>query len=381
MALYLGSDRKQRINTIIINGKSIEYTDIVYNDDDTITLTDKDGVVHIMECEYEDGRLTSVSFDGKAIELTYDGDVLVKVGKTAVDMGNAPKEPKTTVKVDSSIAEVIPPVTVLTTVTAESNNIIEAVGRAGLPIDNLTATIEGDGSVGSVLSVTSESFDISKCDYQWQGTRKSENLIPQNMNEWTRNEPAETAYTNITYDETTTENICSYTGVGMFETIGCAVSLVAGVKYIFSLSIKHSTELIGAYEEPFQAFIAFIDKSFLSLHTDPYINSGVYSYALIDNSPKNDYVTYSCEYTPTTNQDVAVALHTGCLQDGEAVELNIKDVSFVSESLVDIDGETNAAYTVQNIDNGGSVRCVLEGARGLIGTVITNTLEITESEE
>lgn len=68
-----------------------EYTDITYNEDNTITLTDKNGTVHTMECEYsEDGKLMAVSYDGKPIELTYDGDLLVKIGETAVDMENAP---------------------------------------------------------------------------------------------------------------------------------------------------------------------------------------------------------------------------------------------------------------------------------------------------
>lgn len=63
-----------------------DYTNIVYNEDNTITLTDKDGVIHTMECEYTDGKLTSVKYDGKKVELTYDGDVLVKVGKTEIDL-------------------------------------------------------------------------------------------------------------------------------------------------------------------------------------------------------------------------------------------------------------------------------------------------------
>lgn len=70
----------------IVSGGGVTYTNIVYNEDDTITLTDKDGVIHTMECEYTDGKLTSVKYDGKAIELTYDGDVLIKVGKTAVNV-------------------------------------------------------------------------------------------------------------------------------------------------------------------------------------------------------------------------------------------------------------------------------------------------------
>lgn len=107
------------------------YTNIVYNNDDTITLTDTDGVVHTMSCTYEDGKLIGVTYDGKAVDLTYNGDALVKVGKTAVDVANAPKEPLTTIKADSSVVEVILPV-IVPTVTAEINGTIKADSSASL---------------------------------------------------------------------------------------------------------------------------------------------------------------------------------------------------------------------------------------------------------
>ena len=66
------------------------YTSIVYNTDNTITLTDKDGAVHTMSCTYDGSKLIGVTYDGKAVDLTYNGDALVKVGKTAIDVGNAP---------------------------------------------------------------------------------------------------------------------------------------------------------------------------------------------------------------------------------------------------------------------------------------------------
>jgi hypothetical protein len=74
----------------IQTGGSVQYTDIVYNADNTITLTDKDRVEHTMECTYsEDGKLMGVTYDGKAIELTYDEDMLVEIGKAAVNFSNA----------------------------------------------------------------------------------------------------------------------------------------------------------------------------------------------------------------------------------------------------------------------------------------------------
>lgn len=81
------ADMPQAILDIVGDGGA-NYESIVYNEDDTITLTDKDGVEHTMSCTYEDGKLIGVTYDGKTVELTYDGDVLVKVGKTAVDLVN-----------------------------------------------------------------------------------------------------------------------------------------------------------------------------------------------------------------------------------------------------------------------------------------------------
>jgi hypothetical protein len=71
----------------IVSGSGTEYTNIVYNDDDTITLVDKDGVVHTMVCTYEDSVLTSVSYDDKTIAIGYEGDKLI-LGKTEIDLSN-----------------------------------------------------------------------------------------------------------------------------------------------------------------------------------------------------------------------------------------------------------------------------------------------------
>ena len=89
-------------------GGGVTYTSIVYNTDNTITLTDTDGVVHTMVCTYDGaGKLVSASYDNDGISLTYEGDVLVKVGGTAVDVGNAPNEPVTTIKADSRASNLV----------------------------------------------------------------------------------------------------------------------------------------------------------------------------------------------------------------------------------------------------------------------------------
>lgn len=71
-------------------GDSIEYSSITYNEDDTITLIETNGTVHTMTCEYEDGKLVSLKYGDKAIDLTYDNDVLIGVDDMAVDVSKAP---------------------------------------------------------------------------------------------------------------------------------------------------------------------------------------------------------------------------------------------------------------------------------------------------
>jgi hypothetical protein len=74
---------------------------------------------------------------------------------------------------NSDIERVVPPTSMGKNSIVEDISInTEALGYAGLPIDGLTATIEGATSdtmvqTGSTLSVVSDDFDVTKCDYQW----------------------------------------------------------------------------------------------------------------------------------------------------------------------------------------------------------------------
>lgn len=71
-----------------VSGGGVQYTNIEYNEDDTITLTDKDGITHTMVCTYDDaGKLVEVTYeDGKVVEMTYEGEDLTNVGNTVVKL-------------------------------------------------------------------------------------------------------------------------------------------------------------------------------------------------------------------------------------------------------------------------------------------------------
>lgn len=86
-------------------GMSVEYKSITYNEDNTITLIDKDDVIHTMVCVYEDDKIVSVTYDGKVVNLTYDDDKLITIGKTTIDIENVPISSS-----DGGSIEVIPPV-------------------------------------------------------------------------------------------------------------------------------------------------------------------------------------------------------------------------------------------------------------------------------
>ena len=70
------------------------YSDLVYNDDGSITLTDNEGQEHIMECEYVDGRLEKVKIDGNVLDAIYeeDTDKLIKLGDINIEVGDYPSE-------------------------------------------------------------------------------------------------------------------------------------------------------------------------------------------------------------------------------------------------------------------------------------------------
>lgn len=83
---------KAKVELLIEKAKSggVQYTDIVYNDDNTVTLTDTSGVEHTISCVYENNRLLSMTYDGKEVVTVYDNGKLVGVGETEVDIANAP---------------------------------------------------------------------------------------------------------------------------------------------------------------------------------------------------------------------------------------------------------------------------------------------------
>ncbi len=70
------------------SGISIEYKSIIYNEDDTVTLIDNNNVEHIISCTYEDGKIVAITLDDEEIKLSYDGNKLIAVEDTEINLGS-----------------------------------------------------------------------------------------------------------------------------------------------------------------------------------------------------------------------------------------------------------------------------------------------------
>lgn len=68
----------------------VEYSNITYNEDNTVTLTESNGAIRTMTCEYNGDKLVGLKYGNEVIPLTYEDDVLVGIGGMAVDVSKAP---------------------------------------------------------------------------------------------------------------------------------------------------------------------------------------------------------------------------------------------------------------------------------------------------
>lgn len=145
-----------------------------------------------------------------------------------------------------------------------------------------------------------------------------------NMNEWWRNQPAANAYTSISYDATKEENICQYTGVGMFEVIGIPLALEAGKTYTFTVQFYTPNIITGDYANPYAPYIAFIPFGAFGTDADPY--PSVYAFTKLALSTA-DYIEYSVTYTPGSTVLGGAAFVMGSTTDGVPCELRLKNIN------------------------------------------------------
>lgn len=74
----------------ISGGESVGYSSITYNEDGTVTLTQTNGAIRTMTCEYDGDKLVGLKYGNEVIPLTYEDDVLVGIGGMEVDVSKAP---------------------------------------------------------------------------------------------------------------------------------------------------------------------------------------------------------------------------------------------------------------------------------------------------
>lgn len=91
LAYFLGRLAKGGAGGLVID----KYDEIIYTADkdaegnDIIHLID-DNNIYEMKCSYENGKMKTIIYQGKTIELQYDGDRLSQIGDTEINLSNAP---------------------------------------------------------------------------------------------------------------------------------------------------------------------------------------------------------------------------------------------------------------------------------------------------
>ncbi|MBE6804096.1 MAG: leucine-rich repeat domain-containing protein [Ruminococcaceae bacterium] len=91
----------------ISGGESVGYSSITYNEDDTVTLTQTNGAIRTMTCEYDGDKLVCLKYGNEVIPLTYEDDVLVGIGGMEVDIGEAPSETRLKDYVEGALTELV----------------------------------------------------------------------------------------------------------------------------------------------------------------------------------------------------------------------------------------------------------------------------------
>lgn len=149
--------------------------------------------------------------------------------------------------------------------------------------------------------------------------------VAADMTAWTKNVPAQSAFTSIAYDRTGDENICQYTGVGMFEYIGFTVKLTMGKTYIFALDYACPSGVTGEYANPYAPYFGFFPTSVLSSDADAY--GAAYSARKLPVEAIAEAQTFACTYTPIATMTVAAAIGLGSTLDGVATEFRFKNMA------------------------------------------------------
>lgn len=146
------------------------------------------------------------------------------------------------------------------------------------------------------------------------------------MNLWSRNSPAVSAYKQIDYNKETTENVCSYYGVSGHEFIGFKCSIPPGKTLTFSLSFCPVTD-ITTWDQPHGAVMGIFQDNMWNTTANAYEYR--YSAETMHNDSGEGYIAYSCTYKNTSTssrKDVSVGLYTGRMNDGVSFTFNVKDV-------------------------------------------------------
>lgn len=68
------------------DGNSVNYVKVIWNEDNTISFVDTDGITYLMDCKYEDDKITEVIYNNEKIGINYKNDDLILINDTEINL-------------------------------------------------------------------------------------------------------------------------------------------------------------------------------------------------------------------------------------------------------------------------------------------------------
>jgi hypothetical protein len=119
---------KEILELSIGDSDSVNYVKVIWNEDDTISFVDTDGITHLMDCKYEDDKITEVIYNNEKIGINYKNDDLILINDTEIDLSK--------LKIESYIEQ-------YTSITYKEDDTIELLDTDGVT-HTMTYIYDGD---------------------------------------------------------------------------------------------------------------------------------------------------------------------------------------------------------------------------------------------
>ncbi len=197
-------------------------------------------------------------------------------------------------------------------------------------VHSINQTIADVSISGELNDILEQSISLTLSQPTFTSNCMVDDYGYKDMTKWIKNGSAMQAYQNIAYNSNSTENKCTYVGVGNFEAIYFSKALSSGKTYTLSFDYYCPTNIVGDYATPYAPYIGFFPiNNCIERSDNAYSNA--YAKTTLPTGTMTDYESFQCNYTPSSDVAVYIGFCTGCISDGVETEIYLKNIELTEE--------------------------------------------------